>query len=111
MERVNTKSYKAMHAFIVSLIVLIGALFATTAKASPTSTLSGTQLAYFVGTHYAPGYVYHAPPRVYHHRPRSVYWTNWRYIGHGCKKSCLIDRWSHRVIRCKQVCSRYHGHR
>jgi hypothetical protein len=108
MEKVNTKSYKIIPIFIISFLVLIGALYNTAAKANTASTpLSGTQLAYFVGSHYAPSYVYHGP-RVYHHRPRAVYWSNWRYVGHGCRKSCLVDRWSHRVIRCKQVCNRYH---
>ena len=40
---------------------------------------------------------------------RPTFWTGWRtyyYRGLYCKKTCLIDRWSRVVIRCKKRCRR-----
>ena len=31
----------------------------------------------------------------------NAYWTRWHNVSHGCKKSCLIDRHSGNVIRCR----------
>jgi hypothetical protein len=103
MERVTTKSYRIIPILLISFVMLIGALYTTVAKANtsaPAASPAGMQLAYFIGYHSAPGYVY------YPHRPRTLHWTGWRYIGHGCRKNCLVDRWSGRVLRCNRTCRR-----
>ncbi|WP_457589636.1 hypothetical protein, partial [Legionella pneumophila] len=78
--------------------------FSNLASASNTNAdqyLSGnTQLAYFIGIHSYPGNYYWRGPVYY----KNAYWTKWRYFGYGCQKSCLIDRWSGRVIRCAKRC-------
>lgn len=106
MEQVNVKSYRIMPILLISFLMLTGALYTTVAKAgSPSSSPAGMQLAYYIGYHSAPSYVYHEPR--YTPRPqRRSYWTGWRYIGHGCRKNCLIDRWSGRVMRCTRTCRR-----
>ncbi|WP_083821511.1 hypothetical protein [Legionella drancourtii] len=107
MEQVNVKSYRIMPILLISFLVLMGALYTTVAKADTPSSSSpaGMQLAYYIGYHSAPGYVYYGP-RYYPRHPRKLYWTGWRYIGHGCRKNCLVDRWSGRVIRCNRTCRR-----
>ncbi|CAM4493993.1 MAG: hypothetical protein LEGION0403_FIIPPAGN_00488 [Legionella sp.] len=104
MERAKTKNSKALSILLFSFVLLIGGGLYNTAKAA-TSPLAGQQLAYFVGYHTnAPVYV---GPRVQvQHRHRSVRWTGWRYIGHGCRQNCLVDRWTGRVIRCNRTCRR-----
>jgi hypothetical protein len=104
MEQVSLKSYRALSILLFSVLMLLGGLYSSVAKANtPESTpIAGQQLAYFIGYHSAPGYVYYGPR---HHR--RAYWTGWRYVGHGCRKNCLVDRWSGRVIRCNRVCRPY----
>jgi hypothetical protein len=84
---------------VFAFILLLSSIYTNTAIATSTSTTTqGTQLAYFYGYHYYPSY-WGGP--VYH---RGAYWTPWRYIGHGCRKSCLISKWNGRVIRCTKRC-------
>ncbi|HDS3847954.1 hypothetical protein [Legionella pneumophila] len=87
-----------------TFILFITVLFCNLASASNTNAdqyLSvNTQFAYFIGVHSYPGNYYWRSPVYY----KNVYWTKWRYIGYGCQKSCLIDRWSGRVIRCAKRC-------
>ena len=104
MEQVTIKSY----VFIVSFLILAGGLlYSTVAKANATTTpLAGEQLAYYVGFHSSPNAytpVYYGP-QYYHHHQKKLYWSGWRSVGHGCRKNCLIDRWSGRVLRCNRVC-------
>ncbi|MFT4059138.1 MAG: hypothetical protein QM652_06275 [Legionella sp.] len=104
MEQVSIKSYKAHFILPFSIILLISALYSPRAKANTleSTSIAGQQLAYFIGYHSAPGYIYYGPR---HHR--NFYWTGWRYVGHGCRKNCLVDRWNGRVIRCNRICRRY----
>ena len=105
MEKTMNKSYSSFTLLILSFLLLIGSLYSTVAKANTPSQLSSsTQLAYFIGYHSSPGYHYAPPPRAYHRN--KFFWTGWRHVGHGCRKNCLIDRWSGRVIRCNRVCHR-----
>lgn len=108
MEQVNAKGYRqTLPILLISILMLTGALYSTLAKANtPSSPLAGAQLAYFIGYHSAPGYVYYGP-QYYHRHHRKLYWTGWRYVGHGCRKNCLVDRWNGRIIRCNRVCRRY----
>ncbi|KTD60840.1 hypothetical protein [Legionella shakespearei] len=104
MEKVTNQNSKLLPMLLISFILFIGMFFytgLTYASTSP-SQPPGTQLAYFIGYHSygGPGYIYYGPK----YRPRGTYWTGWRYIGHGCKRSCLIERWSGRVIRCTKRC-------
>ncbi|QMT60358.1 hypothetical protein HBNCFIEN_01730 [Legionella sp. PC997] len=110
MEKVIIRNCRIFRLLVLSFTILIGFLYSNIAKAEATSALPAQQLAYFVGYHsgyYGPSSYYGPQPyRHYrHHRHhRKFYWTDWRYIGHGCSRSCLIDRWSGRVIRCKRSC-------
>lgn len=102
MEKISIRNYKTIPIIILSSVLLIGFLYSSLAKAnSEPSPLPGVQLAYFIGYH--SGYYYETPPYYYHHHG-NAYWSGWRYIGHGCSSSCLIDRWSGRAIRCKRTC-------
>lgn len=109
MERAKTKNSNAFSILLFSFVLLIGSGLYNIAKAAPTSPLAGQQLAYFVGYHTnAPVYIgprVYVGPRVQHHH-RSVRWTGWRYVGHGCRQNCLVDRWTGRVIRCDRTCRR-----
>lgn len=91
---------------IFIFMIGIGIFFNSSVRAKTTSTpLAGEQLAYFIGYHSSPGYVYYGP-HYYHHQLRKFYWTGWNYSGHGCRKNCLIDRWSGRIVRCNRQCRR-----
>lgn len=104
MEKVSARSNKSLFVLLISSLILPGGFYSTVAKAdSPTQSLAGQQLAYFVGYHSYPSYVYYGPP-VYRYHYRKLYWTGWRYVGYGCRSRCLVDRWSGRVLRCKRVC-------
>ncbi|HHF7375040.1 hypothetical protein [Legionella bozemanae] len=103
MEKTSIRSYKILPTIILSSVLLIGFLYSSLAKAnSEPSPPPGLQLAYFIGYH--SGSYYGAAPYYYHRHHRNAYWTGWRYIGHGCRSSCLIDRWSGRAIKCKRIC-------
>lgn len=101
MEQAITKSYNALPLLILSFLLLISSFYTTRVQAN---TPTNAQLAYFIGYHSSPGYHYVPPPRAYHRN--KFFWTGWRHVGHGCRKNCLIDRWSGRVIRCNRVCHR-----
>lgn len=100
MDKVSNQNVKLLSVPLVSFILFIGIFFYSSLSQASTNTSppTGTQLAYFVGYH---SYGGHFGPK---YRSRGAYWTGWRYIGHGCKRSCLIDRWSGRVIRCNKRC-------
>ncbi|MCE0723820.1 MULTISPECIES: hypothetical protein [Legionella] len=103
MEKISIRSYKILPLIILSSVLLIGFLYSGPAKANSESSQSpGQQLAYFIGYH--SGYYYGSPPYYYHRHYKKAYWTGWRYIGYGCRSSCLIDRWSGRAIKCKRIC-------
>ncbi|WP_131794612.1 hypothetical protein [Fluoribacter gormanii] len=109
MEKISIPIYKIFRLLVLSFVLLTGFLYTNLAKAETTcSKLSGQQLAYFVGYHsgnyYEPSPYYEPPPYHHHRHHRRFYWTDWRYIGHGCSQSCLIDRWNGGVIRCKRSC-------
>lgn len=104
MEQAATKRYRAIPILIFSFLILAGGLYSTISKADTLSSpIAGEQLAYFIGYHSSPGYVYYGP-QYYHHHQRKLYWTGWRHTGHGCRKNCLMDRWSGRVVRCNRLC-------
>jgi hypothetical protein len=109
MDKATTQNSKLLLMLLTSFILFLAMFFYTGLNYASTNTTQppGTQLAYFIGyhsyggnIHTGPGYIYYGPK--YH--PRGTYWTGWRYIGHGCKRSCLIERWSGRVIRCTKRC-------
>jgi hypothetical protein len=116
---------------VSSLFLFLVSCFATSAYAN-SSSLAGTQLAYFVGypkvyagpeatTHHANRYrykkvKYHSgryyrgrvygvvAPQVIMGTPATLYWTNWRFIGTGCRQQCLVNRVTTGVIRCVKRC-------
>ncbi|HCJ1063252.1 TPA: hypothetical protein NQN31_000910 [Legionella pneumophila] len=104
MKMVNAYVPRSFDIINLTFLLFITILFSNAASASNTNTdqyFSGnTQLAYFIGIHSYPGNYYWRGPVYY----KNAYWTKWRYIGYGCQKSCLIDRWSGRVIRCAKRC-------
>ena len=102
MERTKIRHSSALPYLLLSLFLFTGSFYSSKAAAD---NVTGQQLAYFVGYHTSPGYVYHGPR---HSRANRTYWTGWRAVGHGCRRSCLVDRWSGRVIRCKNTCTRHH---
>ena len=104
MEKVSIKTAKTIPVLVISFLILIGGLYSTVAKANTPTQPACQQLAYFVGYHSAPGYVYYGPRYNTHYHRSKLYWTGWRYVGHGCRKNCLVDRYSRRVIRCNRVC-------
>lgn len=59
------------------------------------------QLAVYIGFHQtgAGGYLI-----IENQHQRNYFWTEWRYVGRGCEKSCLINRWTGEVIRCERRC-------
>lgn len=112
---------KAIPLFALLSIALIPTSASANTTPSPNPTLTpGTQLAYYVGHprryygrgYYGRGYYGHryyrravyAAPIVYAGYRAGSYWTGWRYIGHGCSRSCLVNRYNGHVIRCKQRC-------
>lgn len=102
MKKDSTHNFKLLNVINSYLILFLMLLISNIAGASTNPNqqpLSNTQLAYYIGIHSYPGYYWRGP--VYY---RSTYWTKWRYIGHGCQKSCLIEKWSGRVIRCAKRC-------
>lgn len=67
-----------------------------------TDSLAGTQLAFFVGYHSGGMHNtnYYAPK--YHYR--GSYRSPWTYIGHNCRKTCWVDRWTGRSLSCYKTC-------
>lgn len=69
------------------------------------------QLAYYIGVHYQPNNHYY-PPQIhstyryhsYWRNHRNHYWINSNHISYHCQKSCVIDRWNGRIIRCYTRC-------
>ncbi|RUR05252.1 hypothetical protein [Legionella sp. km772] len=106
--------HSAILGSIIFAVLLCGLLYSSNSHATTTNALAGTQLAYFVGYHsggmhkgyYNPGYghhyghVYYKPQ--YHHR--GSYRTPWTYIGHNCRKTCWVDRWTGRSLNCYKTC-------
>lgn len=104
MEKTKAHKYKLPSILLTSFILFIGTVYSMGAKANTSTPLAGVQLAYFIGYHnyngaYLPGHIYYGP-RHY----RKAYWTGWRPIAHGCRRTCLIDRWTGRAIRCSKRC-------
>lgn len=84
-----------------------------------TNTQAGNQVAYYRGYHgyrggyghrgyrgygYRRGVYYAAPVAVYGAARGGAYWTGWKYVGHGCSRSCLVNRGTGHIVRCKQRC-------
>lgn len=92
--------------FFVLFILFLGSQNSALAQSNKVNTAPGPVLAYFVGYHsyyggnYRPGYMYYGSK----YRTGGRYWTGWRYVGYGCQKSCQIDQFSGRAIRCKKRC-------
>lgn len=104
-----------MKQWIILLLTFSGVHFS--AQAAPDMN-SGTQLAYFIGTHSLGRgeVIYYTPyPRNYYRiktyirtwgpspAPRYV-WTRWHDVGYGCRSSCLIDTYFGQAIRCNRSC-------
>ncbi|CAM2838113.1 Uncharacterised protein [Legionella steigerwaltii] len=103
MEKVSIRSYKTISHLLLPFIIFIGFFYSSLVKADTLPAQPpGQQLAYFIGFH-SGGY-YEPPPYYFHRHHRNLFWTPWRYVGHGCRKSCLIDRWSGQVLRCRRIC-------
>ncbi|WP_058518327.1 hypothetical protein [Legionella parisiensis] len=103
MEKISVRSDKTLPAIVLFSVLIIGFLYSIIAKANSESTQPpGQKFAYFIGYHSS--YYYGAAPYYHHRHYKKTYWTGWRYIGHGCRSSCLIDRWSGRAIKCKRIC-------
>jgi hypothetical protein len=123
---------RKMPLIIFTLFILCVGLFYNTTASSQTSLLAGTQLAYHGGGHFGGYNGYHGGYRGYNgyrgyhngyynnrnylggynNQPAyyvnpgvtyGTYWTNWYYVGHGCKKTCLKNR-NGSVIRCQKRC-------
>gem|GEM_PF-2876634 len=92
---------------LLTVAFCLGLVCSTASQAAvQTNPLAGTQLAAYYGVHvYDGGYGrnYHRPVH-YRGKRHSTYWSNWKYIGRGCERSCLIDNWTGRVIRCQSRC-------
>lgn len=62
----------------------------------------------YVGGVYRGGYynagVIAAPAIVYGATGANTYWTPWKFVGQGCRRSCLVNKWNNRIIRCKKRC-------
>jgi hypothetical protein len=97
----------------LALFVLLSVFLYCGLSHAKTISLAGTQLAYFVGYHsggihkgysndayYKPRTVYYSPR--YHHK--GAYRTPWTSIGHNCRKTCWLDRWTGRALRCYRTC-------
>lgn len=109
MEKVISKNNQHISILVKSFLIIIFLFFSTQIKANaPATPPPGVQLAYFIGFHsydggtsvssqvpYASGY------RV---SRNAYYWTRWRYVGYGCRQSCLIDRLTGFPVRCNRSC-------
>jgi hypothetical protein len=134
MDKLMTQNNKLFSYFIGSFLFFAGIFFTQVTHAdAPKTKLAGTQLAYYVGHHgayhgggyrggYRGGYGYRrgyvggyrggyynagvvaAPVVVYGATRANTYWTPWKYVGHGCRRSCLVNKWNNRIIRCKKRC-------
>jgi hypothetical protein len=100
------------HHFIMTaygLFFILGGVLYTAGSDAQTNPAPGTQVAFYVGYHsgghyrgsYEPNRRYINSPRHYY---RSSYRTPWTNIGHNCRKSCWIDRWTGRTLRCYRTC-------
>lgn len=74
-------------------------IFIATALNKPLQASQPMQLAAFIGSHVL--VPVSKPVRI---PPRNSYWTNWGYVGYGCVSSCLINRWSGKILRCERRC-------
>ncbi len=84
---------------ILFLVVLVGLFYSRISHATTTNNLSsGTQLAYYTNNYPRP--VYYQPK--YHYR--GSYRTPWTYIGHDCRKTCWVDRWTGKSLSCYKTC-------
>lgn len=92
--------------------IVLSVFYINTSHAS-TDHLPGTQLAYFVGYHSGGirndtyKYVYSKPSRVYYsprYHHKGAYKTPWTRAGQKCRKTCWLDRWTGRALRCYVTC-------
>lgn len=92
--------------FFVFFIIYFAALNHAMAHTSQVHSTPVPVLAYFIGYHSYDG-LYNRPGYINNgarNKKGKAYWTGWRYIGHGCQKSCYIDQFSGKAIRCKKRC-------
>ena len=96
---------------ILFFVLLTSIFYSSNLRSNNASPLAGQQLAYFVGYHSgginegsysngSTGQVYYRPK--YHYK--GSYHTPLTYIGHTCRKTCLVDRWTGRSLKCYKSC-------
>ncbi len=102
--------HSSIFAYIIFLILLCGLFYSSNSHANTKNSLAGTQIAYFIGYHSGGMYNgggYHNSNHVYYkprYHYRGSYKTPWTYIGHNCRKTCWVDRWTGRSLRCYRSC-------
>lgn len=101
MKKLNLH-HSVVFSCILTLMLLIGLFYSSTSHAQTNKVVGGTELAYvnhynghnYYGSHYyKPGYHY-----------KGSYRTPWTYIGHNCRKTCWVDRWTGRTLSCYKTC-------
>lgn len=105
MEKMLVEKTKLIPLLFTSFLLVLALGYSMKLHANQASAIPGTQLAYFIGYHeyngfYTPSNVY-SNPKYKHKRS---YWSGWKKSGSGCRKNCLIDRFSGRAIRCSKRC-------
>lgn len=95
--------HSVIFTFIIFFALFIELFYNSSSYAQESNSLAGTQLAYFVGYHSGGMHkdpVYYRPS--YHFK--GSYRTPWTTIGHTCRKTCLLDRWTGRSLYCYKTC-------
>lgn len=106
MNKTSIRSNHLLSRLIFLLLLIAGIFYNNKSTANPLSAQApGVQLAYFIGYHSYDGEyrqpIYY-PPKTY--LKGGAYWTGWRYVGYGCRQTCLIDRVTHNALRCNKLC-------
>lgn len=102
MEKTQTHNALFLAGILTSSLFCFS--YSSSVQAS-SNALPGTQLAYFVGYHN--NGVYRGDDYHYRHYPRYKAPRNYYrkvHIGATCRKTCWIDRFTGRVIRCFRTC-------
>ncbi|WP_298624500.1 hypothetical protein [uncultured Legionella sp.] len=104
MNRTRSANYFSQSLVFIFFLIIAGFFYTSPANAnSNTTSMNGTQLAYFIGYHtYGRSSILVHPRPVY--RASGAYWTSWRTNGFRCQQRCLIDKWTRLVIQCNRRC-------
>lgn len=102
MKKLNL-NHSIVFSCILTLMLLIGLFYSGTSHAQTNKLVKGTELAYYVNPYNGKNYYgsHYYKPR-YHYK--GSYRTPWTYIGHNCRKTCWVDRWTGRTLSCYKTC-------